>query len=466
MIVIGGGLAGLSAGVALAEAGWSVRLFEQRPYLGGRATSYLLPDGQHVDNCQHVTFGCCTNLEDFYSRVGVADKIRFYDRLVLRDPQGREGSLHAGLLPAPLHLTGSFVTFSPLSTKDKLAIARAMFRIVRGRGEPEELKGHTNVSMLDWLHKTGQTKTGIERFWRAVLVSALSEELDCIDARYGIQVFWKSVLSTRKGYLMGVPTVELGTLYDLCRTSIETKGGEVNFRAPARGLRFAGDELKAVLFDGGREESAGAMVLALPHDTLDELLPPEVKAAHAELAHIGEIKDAPITGVHLWFDRAVMQEPFLSLLDTTTQWIFNKTALYGQQNGTSAKGQYLQLVISASYDLLQKPRQEIIDLCLAEVRQALPAAREAKLLKATVIKEAAATFSPQPGVDQLRPMQETPIKGMFLAGDWTSTGWPATMEGAVRSGYLAAEAVLRKAGTPQKFLKPDLAPDGFMALLR
>jgi squalene-associated FAD-dependent desaturase len=465
VIVIGGGLAGLSAGVALAEAGWRVRLFEQRPYLGGRATSYVLPNGEHVDNCQHVTFGCCTNLEDFYNRVGVADKIKFYDRLVLRDPQGREGSLHAGLLPAPLHLTGSFLTFAPLSTKDKLAIARAMLSIVRGRGEPEELKGQTGVSMLEWLQKTGQTKTGIERFWRAVLVSALSEELDCIDARYGIQVFWKSVLSTRKGYLMGVPTVELGTLYDLCRTSIESKGGEINFRAPARGLRFAGNELKSVTFDGGREESAEAIVLALPHDTLDELLPQEVKSAHAELARIREIKDAPITGVHLWFDRVVMQEPFLSLLDTTTQWIFNKTELYGQRNGNGSKGQYLQLVISASYDLLQKPRQEIIDLCLAEVGQVLPAAREAKLVKATVIKEAAATFSPQPGVDQLRPMQKTPIKGMFLAGDWTSTGWPATMEGAVRSGYLAAEAVLRQAGTPRSYLKPDLAPDGFMKLL-
>ena len=465
MIVIGGGLAGLSAGVALAEAGWRVRLFEQRPYLGGRATSYVLPDGEHVDNCQHVTFGCCTNLEDFYRRVGVADKIKFYDRLVLRDPQGREGSLHAGLLPAPLHLTGSFLTFAPLATKDKLAIARAMIAIVRGRGVPEELKDRPRMSMLEWLQRNGQTKAGIERFWRAVLVSALSEELNSIDAYYGIQVFWKSVLTTRKGYLMGVPTVELGTLYDLCRTSIEAKGGEVNFRAPARGLRIEGNQLETVVFDGGREEAAEAFVLALPHDTLYELLPEEVKSAHAELAGIGEIKDAPITGVHFWFDREVMREPFLSLLDTTTQWIFNKTALYGQRNGSGAKTQYLQLVISASYDLLVKPRQEIIDLCLAEVRQALPAAREAKLVKATVIKEAAATFSPQPGVDQLRPMQQTPISGMFLAGDWTSTGWPATMEGAVRSGYLAAEAVLRKAGTPRNFLKPDLEPDGLMRLL-
>jgi zeta-carotene desaturase len=162
-----------------------------------------------------------------------------------------------------------------------------------------------------------------------------------------------------------------------------------------------------------------------------------------------------------------MTEPFISLLDTTTQWIFNKSALYAGANGalpSTEKGQYLQLVISASYDLLQKPRQEIIDLCLKEVRHALPAAREANLLKATVIKEAAATFSPRPGVDRWRPTQQTNIAGLFLAGDWTATGWPATMEGAVRSGYLAAEAVLRTAGTPRQFVQPDLKPDGLVPL--
>jgi zeta-carotene desaturase len=169
--------------------------------------------------------------------------------------------------------------------------------------------------------------------------------------------------------------------------------------------------------------------------------------------------------VHFWFDREVMREPFVTLLETNTQWIFNKTALYGSGNGTEpSKGQYLQLVISASYGLLQKPRQEIIDLCLAEVRNALPRARDAKLLKATVIKEAAATFSPQPGVDQWRPIQQTKIRGMFLAGDWTKTGWPATMEGAVRSGYLAAEAVLNAAGMPKKLLQADLPADGFVGL--
>jgi zeta-carotene desaturase len=201
---------------------------------------------------------------------------------------------------------------------------------------------------------------------------------------------------------------------------------------------------------------------------LAELLPTEAKELEPSLAHLGKINVAPITGVHLWFDREVMREPFVTLLETTTQWIFNKTLLYGRSNGGGAanagKGQYLQLVVSASYELLQKPRQEIIDLCLKEVRQALPDGREANLLKATVIKETAATFSPQPGVDQWRPIQQTKIQRMFLAGDWTKTGWPATMEGAVRSGYLAAEAVLRTNGVNKEFLRGDLPPDGFMRM--
>jgi len=467
VIVIGGGLAGLAASVALAEAGWRVRLFEQRPFLGGRAASYVLPDGEHVDNCQHVTFGCCTNLEDFYRRVGSGDKIKFFDRLFLLDPQGRRGEMHAGILPAPFHMTGSFLTFSPLALKDKLAIARAFYSILQSGGHPPDVDEPGGISMLEWLRRHKQTPAAISRFWRVVLVSALSEELDRIDARYGIDVFWKAVLSNKNGYRMGVPAVALGDLYEGCRAAIEQKGGEVVFRSPLRGLRIENGKLIAALFDDGREETADAFILALPHLALSELLPESVKRTDTALGNLDKIIDAPITGVHLWFDRQVMTEPFITLLDTTTQWIFNKTALYAGANGAAPatnKGQYLQLVISASYDFLQKPRQEIIDLCLKEVRHALPAAREANLLKATVIKEAAATFSPQPGVDRWRPMQQTSIGGLFLAGDWTATGWPATMEGAVRSGYLAAEAVLRLAGTPQQFLQPDLKPDGLAGL--
>ncbi len=465
MIVIGGGLAGLSAGIALAEAGWRVRLFEQRPFLGGRATSYVLPDGEHVDNCQHVTLGCCTNLEDFYRRVGSADKIKFFDRLLFQDPQGRTGEMQAGLLPAPFHMLGSFATFAPLTLKDKYSIGRAMIDILRSKGKPADIEEAGGISMLEWLRRRKQTPGAIERFWRVVLVSALDEELDRTDARYGVDVFWKGFLSNRTGYRMGVPGVPLAILYDGCKAEIERRGGEVNLRAPLRIIKVAAGAISNVEFDGGRQERADAYVFALPHEALSELLPQEIKQLEPMLANLGNIRLAPITGVHFWFDREVMREPFVTLMKTTTQWIFNKTALYGEANGEAkGGGQYLQLVISASYDLLQKPRQEIIDLCLAEVRQALPAAREAVLTKATVIKEAAATFSPQPGVDKWRPKQETSIRGMYLAGDWTATGWPATMEGAVRSGYLAAEAVLRKTGTPRSFVQADLAPDGLVKL--
>jgi squalene-associated FAD-dependent desaturase len=466
VIVIGGGLAGLAASVALAEAGWRVRLFEQRPFLGGRATSYLLPDGEHVDNCQHVTLGCCTNLDDFYRRIGAADKIKFFDRLVFLDPQGRRGEMRAGMLPAPFHMTGSFLGFAPLKMRDKICIAWAMLNILQTSGRTWDVDKFGGISMLEWLRRRGQTKGAIERFWRVVLVSALDEELDKSDARYGMDVFWKGFLSNRNGYRMGVPAVPLAELYEGCKGVIESKGGEVNLRTPARGVRVEGGVFQGVKFDGEREESADAYVFAVPHTLLPDLIPTGFGTQDATLRNLRMLKNAPITGVHLWFDREVMTEPFVTLLDTTTQWIFNKTALYGSANGNqeSKTGQYLQLVVSASYELLQKPRQEIIDLCLKEVRQALPAAREANLLKATVIKEAAATFSPEPGVDRWRPKQETSVKGLFLAGDWTDTGWPATMEGAVRSGYLAAEAVTKAAGAPQSFLQPDLAADGLVSL--
>ncbi|MGA2811561.1 MAG: hydroxysqualene dehydroxylase HpnE [Candidatus Acidiferrum sp.] len=470
MIVIGGGLAGLAAGVALAEAGWQVRLFEQRPFLGGRATSYVLPSGEHVDNCQHVTLGCCTNLADFYRRVGSANKIKYFDRLVFVDPQGRRGEMQAGMLPAPLHMTGSFAGFAPLALADKLSIARAMLDILRAKGHPRDLDETPAISMQTWLERRKQTTRAIERFWRVVLVSALDEELDRTDARFGVDVFWKAFLSNRGGYRMGVPTVPLSELYDGCKLAIEEKGGEVTLRAPLRGIAIENGVLGGLEFDDGKTETADAYVLALPHATLNELLPHAVRQGDPGLRNLGRIRDSPITGVHFWFDRLVMDEPFITLLDTHTQWIFNKTMLYGGTNeagvsrrangGAKTARQYLQMVISASYDLIPKSRQEIIDLVEQEVRQALPKSRAAHLLKATVIKETAATFSPEPGVDDWRPPQKSSIDKMYLAGDWTATGWPATMEGAVRSGYLAAEAVLRSVGSPLRFLQPDLPPDG------
>jgi squalene-associated FAD-dependent desaturase len=475
-MVIGGGLAGLSSAVALAEAGFRVRLFEKRPHLGGRATSYTLPDGTEVDNCQHVTLGCCTNLADFYRRVGAEGKIHFYDRLYFADKQGRRSSIRATALPPPLHMAPSFLFFDALTWADKRGIAQAMIAIAAAGGHPPRAEG---ASMLDWLHRTGQTPGAIERFWRVVLVSALDEELSRTDARYGIEVFWKAFLANRRGYWVGIPSVPLATLYEGCEQAVVQRGGEVRERAGVREIRVQQNRFAGAIFEDGSEIQADACVAAVPHDVLLKMLPSEWSEGSGPLEGLRHLKTSPITGVHLWFDRTVMNEPFLTLLDHTTQWVFNKSLLgrgietdgererprvserQGAADGAAATGgQYLQLVISASYDLVPRSRQEIIDLCVRELADVLPATRTAKLLKATVIKEINATFSPEPGVDRWRPSQECPVKGLFLAGDWTSTGWPATMEGAVRSGYLAAEALLSGAGQPKKILQPDLPYEG------
>ena len=472
--MIGGGLAGLSSAVALAEAGVGVRILEKRPHLGGRATSYTLPDGSEVDNCQHVTLGCCTNLADFYRRAGAEEKIKFYDTLYFADAKGRRSTIRSAGLPAPLHLAPSFVFFSGLAAADKMCIAKALLAIARSAGKPPE----PAITMLDWLRRMKQTPGAIERFWRVVLVSALDEELARMDARYGIQVFWQAFLATRRGYMIGVPSAPLGELYEGCREAVVSRGGEVRLRCGVREIQIKDGAFVGVTLEDGTELSADACIVSVPQNALFDLLPAELRERNSAFQGLANIRTSPITGVHLWFDRVVMEEPFLALLEGTTQWVFNKTALYGKNETNIASvrprdknssdpnlnGQYLQLVISASYDLVSRSRQDIIELCQKELAGVLPATREAKLQKATVIKEIHATFSPDLGVDEWRLQQDSGIKGLFFAGDWTRTGWPSTMEGAVRSGYLAAEKVSGAFGQPRKLLQPDLAPEGFSKL--
>ena len=460
--MVGGGLAGLSSAVALAEAGFRVRLLEKRPHLGGRAASYVLPGGEHVDNCQHVTLGCCTNLEDFYRRVGAADKIRFFDRLWFAASDGRRGAIESAGLPPPLHMAPSFAMFPLLDWADKRCISEALLAIARSGGRPRDVSGDGgNCTMLAWLQKHRQTDRAIRRFWEVILASALDERLDRIDAQYGIDVFWKAFLSARCGYRVGVPSVPLGELYEGCRLALSRQGGEVHLRAGARGFLVADGCVDGVEKEDGSVETADYYLSSVPQDALPGLLPADVVQREPVFSNLAHLGTSPITGVHLWFDRTVMSEPFLTLLDSTTQWVFNKSLLYG---GGENGGQYLQLVVSASYSLASRSRQEIIALCLEELRSVLPAAREAVLVKGTVVKEMSATFSPAPGSDRWRPAQRSPISKLFLAGDWTATGWPSTMEGAVRSGYLAAEAILSDVGTPRKFLQPDLQPEGLARL--
>jgi zeta-carotene desaturase len=523
--VAGGGLAGLAVACALADTGFRVTLFEKRPFLGGRASSYEHPGtGEVVDNCQHVLLGCCTNLIEFYRRIGAEDKIRWYDRLIFLEPGGRASFIAPSFLPAPLHTTPAFLRAACLGWRDKVAIARAMMILTgilpNGGTEPLLVRseGKTTVrdtgeNFLMWLRRHGQTARATERFWKTILVSALNEDLERISVAYAAQVVRESFLKSAAGGRLGVPTVPLTDLYNAAGDYVRARGGALHLRRPLEAFTASSSQMRVQVGD-----QAGVfdyLVLALPFDGLDRILPDaaESTALRQKLAHF---ESSPITGIHLWFDRQISDLDHAVLLDRTIQWMFHKSRLQpmrtegrisqastceegeghdlsrapafaettqaaalrsagpfdsaqGRQPGAAApkrtNGSYIELVVSSSKSLLDQSRAEIVDLALREVREFFPAAREANLVKSTVIKEVNATYSPRPGIDAHRPGAATAWPRVFLAGDWTATGWPATMEGAVRSGYLAAEALARAAGRKDcRFLSPDLPATGLMRM--
>ena len=433
--VLGGGLAGIAASTALASAGFEVHLYESRNFLGGRATSW--PAGgentEVIDNCQHVLIRCCGNLLDLYSRLGVASKINFHRKFYFVEPGGRTSTLQRGILPAPAHFLGSFLGLKFLGVADKVAIARAIRAIPRERNRPDL----DRISMAEWLKEKRQPQSAINRYWHPILVSAINEDLDRMAAAHGFQVFWLGMIARADSYEMGIPDVPLRELYDE-HTLAKTGNIQIHHRSAVTSVEAVDDRIMAIHTGGSRVEF-DYWVSSLPSERLRPLLP-QLPVAWDEFTH------SPITGIHLWFDRPITDLPHATLLDRTIQWMFNKS-----------EGRYIQLVVSASRSLTETPRNEIIDLALKELADFFPAVREAKLVKAQVIKEIRATFSAKPGLEALRPLAATPFKNLFLAGDWTRSGWPATMEGAVRSGYLAAEAVTAAAGSAQRFLIPDIA---------
>lgn len=452
--VVGGGLAGLAAGCALADAGLHVALFERRPYLGGRASSYEHPGtGEIVDNCQHVLLGCCTNLVQFYQRLGVEGKIRWYDRLTFLEPGGRRSIIGPSILPAPFHTSPSFLRAACLTFADKFVISQAMAALVSGTPRDE------GESFVAWLRRHRQTPQAIDRFWKTILVSALNEDLDRMSVPYAVQVIRESFLNSAPAGRMGVPSVPLTQLYSAAGDYIHARAGEIRYRSGIDCFRADASSVK--LYAGGKELSFDYAIFATPFDVLLRMLP-QVGEAEPLRQMLAKFETSPITGIHLWFDRQITDLDHAVLLDRTIQWMFHKSKLL-EDKASADGGSYVELVVSSSKSLVEASKSEITDLALREVREFFPQARDAQLLKSTVIKEVNATFSPLPGVDAYRPSSKTLWPRVFLAGDWTATGWPATMEGAVRSGYIVAEAVVKAAGlSARRFLLADLPATGLM----
>jgi squalene-associated FAD-dependent desaturase len=476
IVIVGGGLAGLAVASCLVDRGLKITILESRPRLGGRASSFPDPaTGELVDNCQHVSMACCTNLADFCRRVGIHEMLRREPELVFLGPDGKVSRFRTGFGPAPFHLTGSFLKAHFLKLSDKLGVAYGLACLAWDRAD------RPGESFAAWLLRHRQTRRAIEMFWGPVLVSALNERLDRMDVGHARKVFLDGFLRNRSGFQLELPLVPLGELYGR-RLENWLRIHEVSVRLTTGVRSIEPDEDGAIggaVLRSGERIPADFAVLTVPFDRVDGLISAGLRDRLPALAPLGAMQASPITGVHFWFDRPVCPFDHVVTPGRLIQWVFNHTAIQGRaaSPGVEApqadgapdapaappeEGQYLQLVISASYDLLALDKVAIRDRVLAELAEIWPAAREARLLRWWIVTEHGATFAVRPGVEVLRPSQRTPIDGLFLAGDWTDTGWPATMEGAVRSGYLAAQEILRDLDRPTRLIRPGL-PSGVLA---
>lgn len=483
VVVIGGGIAGLSAGCALADRGHQVTILESRNRLGGRASSFEDREtGEAIDNCQHVAMGCCTNYLHFCQTLGVDHLLQRQRQLHFVDTRGSISRFKpSAWLPSPLHLARPLSALKYLSFDDKRQIARALSQLVtlssptRHHRVSQKFRDEFQVSDDDlqtvrearqdqltfheFLKSCEQSEHVMRTFWHVVLVSALSESLENISFQQGAQVFVDGFLRNTKGWEVHVPIAPLEEFYgEPLSQWLSTRGGTIQTESGVTKLVINESGLvEAVQLRDGSSVTADHFVLAVPWHRVLDLLPAELQLKYQSLS---EIPSAPISSVHLWLDREITALPHAVFVDHLSQWMFNRSKLDERYRESSRF--YYQVVISASDNLKSMSQDEIIEQVMADLSWAFPQAKDAKILNRRVVTEHKAVFSPQSGVRELRPSQSTPVDNLHLAGDWTDTGWPATMEGAVRSGYLAAESVLEQLGTPETVLQPDL-PTGRLA---
>lgn len=435
VLIVGGGLAGIAAAVRLAEAGVRVRVLETRKKLGGRATSFVdVRSGRTLDNCQHVVLGCCTNYRDLLDRLGAAAKIRWHKEQYWIEEGGRRSMIRPGVLPAPAHFTGSMLGAKFLTVGEKTAIARACALLLKERRDDWR-----DRTFADFLDACGQPERVVRRFWAPVVVSACNLNVARVAADAAMHVFQAGFLASAAAADIGVPSVPLVELYAQAPGLISRVGGGIELGCGVDRV----DESGAETADGRRFE-AGRVVCAVPVERVNRLVDESVRRSDERFSKLDSFTHSPILGVHLSFDRPVLGElPHAVLVDRPTQWLFRK-----DQAGTA-----VHAVISAADEWLPLSEEEIGRRVLADIHACLPATARAELREVRAVKEKLATFAPVPGLQAARP----PVAGtsrLLLAGDYTDTGWPATMEGATRSGYAAAAAVLGE--SPAEVVVPPL----------
>ncbi|HEX4210190.1 MAG TPA: hydroxysqualene dehydroxylase HpnE [Candidatus Binataceae bacterium] len=443
VVVVGGGLAGLSAGVALADAGFRVALLESKPALGGRACSFTDDTtGDLVDNGQHVMMGCYRATLAFLDRLGTSDQLIVQADLAIEmlDGPARRAVLKTSPLPGPLHMTGAILGYRHLTLGERLRAMTGGLRLMRKwKRDPQRLRQKTVSDVMDEL---GQGDRARRCFWYPLAIATLNESPQFASAGLLAAVLERAFFARRTDSAFLYSKLGLSDLYCPSATDIiEKADGVVACRSIVETIEFEGGQAVAARLRDGARLQAANFVIAVPPERLLQLLP-EGAVAEPFFAPLANLHSSPIICVHLWLDREVTDSAFTGFIGTTTQWLFNKRRIFAAHG--SAHPGYLSFVISGARDLAERSSDDLLQIVLDDLHAMIPASREACVVKALVLKEKHATIAPDPASDLSRPPVTTPIPNVFLAGDWIQTGLPATIESAVIAGNAAARAIVAR----------------------
>ncbi len=431
VIVIGGGAAGIAAACRLAECGIEVLLLERLPRMGGRAASFIHHRmGEEIDYGQHVLMRCCTGTIELLDDLGILDRVFFQPRL--RVPivcSTKRMMLASTPLPGPLHLVPGLLGYRLVNLSERLGLARAGLAFLVQ--DPPE-----NLPFSEWLQDNGQGPRAIRRLWDPICVAMLNDHVEAVSASAAAMVIKEGFLRPC-GAAIGLFTAPLSRIFSAAMPFIQARGGSVRLKAPVERILIEHGRACGVQLTSGDQISAEGVVVAIPPTNLLPLLPQE-SAEVPYFAAMTQLHWSPIVNLHLWFSDPVMEEPFIIAVDSPVQAIFNISRIHRKGGPT-----HIILSQSAAQEWIGLPNEEIRDQLLAALEKVLPAIRTTRLLDALVIKHPRATFPPAPRSESLRPKTQTPIGRLFLAGDFTATGWPSTLEGAVRSGRVAAERMIQ-----------------------
>ena len=448
VVVIGGGIAGLAAGVRLIQLGMKPIVLEKRPFLGGRAYSFTDSEtGSEIDNGQHVFVGACDQFQQYIRDIGAWDQVRLEKRLelpVLKN--GRLSWLRARKLPGLLANLSALLGYRHVGIRGKLLILWGLLsiRLTRpGPGSP-----HDRITFEDWLRDHGQNDETIRNFWNLIILPSLNDDISVVSAYTGIMLFKIALLGAAGNPAMGVPLVGLSTLAgENARNFIEQHGGEIRTGVEVASLSIDNARITGVVTVNGELIEGDAVISAVPAVALTPLLPggsEETDGPDDFFTPAESIKTAPIVAVHIWYDRPVLRQKYVAVLDSPLQWVFNDTELKSRDDGA---GQHIVISLSGAWEWKDRSKQELREIFTTEMALVFPEAQKAAITKFAVVKMLEATFRAIPGTQSARLSQRTPLPGLYLAGDWTDTGWPSTMESAVRSGNLAAGYVAEDIGT-------------------